>query len=125
MIGADEPVRRCRVPSARIAPRWRQTFDRTRIFPSSPAHRDERLVAELEGHEVAGLRHFVAAADADPFLAKEMLALELQNGGVGVVGLRHRPGLVIVQRLALLQRRAESEEFELSCMAIPLSVSLP
>ena len=47
--------------------------------------RHDGLVAELEGHEVAGFGHLVAAPDANPFLAIEMLALQRQNGRICVI----------------------------------------
>ena len=49
----------------------------------------KRLVAELESHVIAGLGYFFAAANANPVLAEQVLALKLQDARLRVVGLGH------------------------------------
>src|SRR6476620_695448 len=65
---------------------------------------DEGLIAELKSHVIPGLGHLLEAADAKPFLAEEMFALEVEDPWIGVVSSRHRPRFVIAEPVALPER---------------------
>src|SRR4029078_4636723 len=66
--------------------------------------RDQGLIAELEGHVVAGIWHFLKASNAEPFLAEEMFALEVEDGRIRIIGPWHRPRFVITEPVTLTKR---------------------
>src|SRR5258706_1620228 len=56
---------------------------------------DDRLVAKLQGHEIARLCDLFLTAHAVPSLHEQPLALEGEDAGVRVEGARHGTRLVV------------------------------
>ena len=81
---------------------------------------DHGLVANPDGHVVAGRGHLLAPADADPFAHEQLLAFQSENAGIRIEGARHRAGLVIGQVCGILAKPPEAARgCHRSCLVLP------